>query len=257
MDAYTGFAQVYDTLMDNVPYKEWGERIIRLLRHYGVTGGLMLDLGCGTGNLTEFFARAGYDMIGVDISSEMLSVALEKKQKSGLDILYLEQDMRELELYGTVSAAVCCCDTLNYILKYDEFVSVLRLVNNYLDPEGIFIFDLNTIFKYEQIGDSVIAENREACSFIWENSWHNLEKINEYDLNIFIREEDGRYRRFTETHFQRGYAVEQVVKAVEEAGMELLDIQDDMGQAPMLDSGRIYVIAREKGKSKEIRDREV
>ena len=110
MDAYTSFASVYDTFMDNIPYEEWAEYLVDLLKEYGINDGLVLDLGCGTGNMTELLASAGYDMIGVDNAEEMLEIAMEKREKSGHDILYLLQDMREFELYGTVKAIVSICD---------------------------------------------------------------------------------------------------------------------------------------------------
>ena len=150
MEAYRSFAQVYDLFMDNVDYDSWSSYLIGLLKRYGVDSGLVLELGCGTGNMTERLARAGYDMIGVDCSEDMLEIAQEKKLESGLDILYLEQDMREFELYGTVRAVVSVCDSLNYILEEEELLQVFRLVNNYLDPGGIFLFDLNTVQKYRE-----------------------------------------------------------------------------------------------------------
>ena len=199
MEAYTSFAAVYDTFMDNIPYEEWEKYLKSLLYEYGVREGLVLELGCGTGNMTEILAQSGYDMIGVDNAEEMLEIAIEKRMKSGLDILYLQQDMREFELYGTVKAIVSVCDSVNYILEEEELEEVFRLVNNYLDPGGVFIFDFNTVYKYREIlGDQTIAENREECSFIWDNDYDLETKINEYDLTLFIQEEDDLYRRFGE-----------------------------------------------------------
>ena len=148
MDAYTSFARVYDTFMDNIPYEEWAVYLTGLLNEYGVNDGLVLDLGCGTGNMTELLAKEGYDMIGVDNAEEMLEIAMEKREKSGHDILYLLQDMREFELYGTVRAVVSVCDSVNYIDEEEDLTEVFRLVNNYLDPGGVFIFDFNTLYKY-------------------------------------------------------------------------------------------------------------
>ena len=142
MDAYTSFAAVYDTFMDNIPYEEWKSYLEELLKEYGVQDGLVLDLGCGTGTMTELLAADGYDMIGVDNSEEMLEIAREKQIKSGHEILYLLQDMREFELYGTVGAVFSICDSLNYITEPEELKQVFRWVNNYLDPGGIFNFDL-------------------------------------------------------------------------------------------------------------------
>lgn len=250
MEAYTSFARVYDTFMDNVPYEEWSAYLIGLLREYGVTDGLVLELGCGTGSMTELLVQAGYDMIGIDQSEEMLEIALEKRLDSGHDILYLQQDMREFELYGTVRAVVSICDSMNYLMEEEDLLAVFRLVNNYLDPKGIFIFDLNTVYKYEELlGDSTIAENREESSFIWENTYYDEDQVNEYDLTLFIREEDGRYQKYEETHYQKAYDLETVRRLIEEAGMEYVTAYDAFTrEKPRKDSERIYVIARENGK---------
>ena len=164
MGSYENFARVYDELMDNVPYEEWAQFILNLLQDRKITEGLVLELGCGTGKLMTLLGKAGFDMIGVDNSVEMLQIA---KEKTSQDFLYLLQDMREFELYGTVKAVISVCDSVNYITKKEELRKVFQLVNNYLDPEGLFIFDFNTEYKYrELIGETVIAEDREDVSFI-------------------------------------------------------------------------------------------
>ena len=250
MEAYTDFANVYDTFMDETPYEEWCEFLVQILEEYEVPKGLVLDLGCGTGTLTEMLSKEGYDMIGVDNSEQMLAIAMEKRETSGENILYLLQDMREFELYGTVGAVISVCDSLNYLLEEDDLVQTFRLVNNYLDPKGIFIFDFNTVYKYrEVIGDTTIAENREECSFIWENYYHEEEEINEYDLTIFVREEDELFRKFEENHYQRGYRLKQMEKALKKAGMEFVKAMDaDTHGEVTKNSERIYCIARECGK---------
>jgi SAM-dependent methyltransferase len=221
-----------------------------LLKDHGVKDGLILDLGCGTGSLTELLADAGYDMIGVDNSEDMLQIAMDKRAESGKDILYLLQDMREFELYGTVKAVLSICDCINYILEYNDLVEVFRLVNNYLDPGGVFIFDLNTIYKYETVmGDTTIAEDREECSFIWDNYYDEDTRINEYDLSLFIREEEDLYRKYMETHHQRAYTMDEMKKALKEAGLEFLEAYDAFTREPVKEtSERIYLIAREHGK---------
>ena len=253
MDAYTSFARVYDTFMDNIPYEEWAVYLTGLLNEYGVNDGLILDLGCGTGNMTELLAKEGYDMIGVDNAEEMLEIAMEKREKSGHDILYLLQDMREFELYGTVRAVVSVCDSVNYIDEEEDLTEVFRLVNNYLDPGGVFIFDFNTLYKYREIlGDRTIAENREDCSFIWDNYYYEEERINEYELSIFIREKEKLFRRYEETHFQRGYTLDEMIRMIKDSGLEFVTAYDAFTrEAPKEDSERIYVIAREKGKIKK------
>ncbi|MBD5492150.1 MAG: methyltransferase domain-containing protein [Lachnospiraceae bacterium] len=301
MEAYTDFAQVYDELMDETPYEEWCDFLEMLLEKHGfskndiaVTNGkeetaevsavdttsecvaknlaqernTILDLGCGTGTLTELFARRGYDMIGIDNAQEMLQIALEKRERSGLPILYLLQDMREFELYGTVGAVISVCDSLNYLLEESDIIKTFRLVNNYLYPQSLFIFDFNTVYKYAQvIGDATIAENREDCSFIWENYYHEAEEINEYDLTVFVAEGrneseaggtaadaagktacgqmDERFRRFQEVHYQRGYCLEQMMDFLVQAGLSFVEAIDaDTHGKVTGESERIYVVAR-------------
>ncbi|MGN0293682.1 MAG: class I SAM-dependent DNA methyltransferase [Lachnospiraceae bacterium] len=252
MESYYSFAWVYDTFMDNIPYDEWTEYLAGLLKEYGVSQGLLLDMGCGTGSVTERLASRGYDMIGIDNSEEMLMEARDKMVESGQDILYLLQDMRSFELYGTVAAAVSICDSMNYILETEDLEQVFRLVNNYLDPQGIFIFDYNTPYKYrEVIGNQVIAENREDCSFIWENTFDEGAQVNIYDLTIFIQEEeeDGLFRRYQETHYQKAWKTEDMVRAAENAGMKVLAVYDAFTHdAPKPESERLYMIVQEQGK---------
>ena len=250
MEAYTSFAQVYDTFMDNIPYEEWGEYLTGLLEEYGVKNGLVLELGCGTGSMTEILAAKGYDMIGADNSGEMLEIAMEKRDESGHDILYLLQDMREFELYGTVSAVVSVCDSVNYITAEEELEEVFRLVNNYLDPKGIFIFDFNTKYKYQKVlGDRTIAEKRDECSFIWDNYYYEDEEMNEYELTLFIQEKGNLYRKFEEVHLQRAYTLEQMIRLVKKSGLEFVTAYDAFTREQPTDtSERIYMVAREQGK---------
>lgn len=275
MEAYTDFARVYDTFMDDTPYQEWADFLAALIEKYGISKpadrrdsvrecsgqeekalemerNLVLDLGCGTGTLTELLYRKGYDMIGIDNSEEMLNIAMEKKEKTNSEILYLCQDMRDLDLYSTIGTVISVCDSINYLLEDEEILDTFRLINNYLYPGGIFIFDFNTVYKYETvIGDTTIAENREECSFIWENFYHGKEHINEYDLTVFVKEEDDRelFRRFCETHYQRGYTPDEMREFVKQSGMELLVMLDaDTHKAPAEKSERVYAVCREKGK---------
>ena len=188
-------------------------------------------------------------MIGVDNSEDMLEIAMDKRGRSGLDILYLLQDMREFELYGTVKAAVSICDSMNYILEKEDLVQVFKLVNNYLDPSGIFIFDMNTEYKYTHLlADGTFAENREESSFIWENFYDEDERINEYDLTLFIKEGE-LFRKFEETHYQRCYSLEEVKEAAKEAGMEFVAAYDAFTRKQVKDdSERVYLVFREYGK---------
>ena len=249
MEAYTDFAYVYDVFMDNTPYDKWGGLLVSRLEKEGITDGILLDLGCGTGNMTELLSEKGYDMIGVDYSGEMLNVAMDKRARSGRQILYLQQDMREFELYGTVRAVVSVCDSVNYITEESELEEVFRLVNNYLDPGGIFVFDFNTEYKYQKIlADNVFAEDRDECSFIWDNYYDEEDRINEYELSLFVRsaEDPELYRKYQEVHYQKAYTLEKIKTLLEKAGLSYLGAYDAYTQdAPLYTSQRICVVAQE------------
>ena len=190
MDSYTELAACYDLFMDDTPYEDWLEYVLKVFDKYKVPRELVLDLGCGTGTCTKMLAKEGYDMIGIDASSQMLQEAMAKEDDEE-NILWLLQDMREFELYGTVRAVVSICDSVNYLLTDEDVVKTFKLVENYLDKDGIFVFDFNTDYKYrEVIGDCTIAENREEYSFIWENFYNESDHINEYDLTIFTKTGD-------------------------------------------------------------------
>lgn len=246
--SYENFASVYDAFMDNVPYKEWSNYLIKLLHKHGIKSGILLDLGCGTGTMTEILANAGYDMIGIDNSEDMLQIATEKNMESDKNILYLCQDMRGFELYGTVEAVISICDSMNYITNEDDFVQVIRLVNNYLEKDGLFIFDLNTTYKYETIlADNTFAEDRDDISFIWQNYYDKKSGINEYDLSLFLEAEDGRYDKYHEVHYQKSYPLDTIKACIEAGGMEFIAAYDAFTtDAPKNDSQRMYIIAREK-----------
>jgi len=291
-EAYSDFASVYDELMDATPYEEWTERIAQLIREYGKskpherpeslektmgeTAGkafdkaqdeldedailaserdLVVELGCGTGTLSEMLYQKGFDVIGIDNSEAMLEKAMEKRDASGSEILYLLQDMRELSLYSTVGTVVSVCDSVNYVLEEEELLQVFSLVNNYLFPGGVFIFDFNTDYKYrEVIGDAVIAENREDCSFIWENYYDPEGRINEYDLTMFLRRDGELFERVTETHLQRGYEPAEIRALLEQAGLEVVLMRDADTDADVRDvSERVYVVAREVSKKEALR----
>ena len=280
MEAYTDFAAVYDTFMDETPYDVWGDFIAELIEKYGISKpckksqgekvtkagevsenseealeeerNLVVELGCGTGSFTIEMAKKGYDIMGTDLSPEMLDVARNRAAEEGLDIMYLEQDMRELDLYCTAGTILSVCDSINYLTEDEDVLTTFRLVNNFLYPKGLFIFDFNTLHKYRDvIGDVTIAENREDCSFIWENYFHEEEHINEYDLTIFVKCDQGDeiFKRSTETHYQRGYTLEEMLELLERSGLTFVEAIDaDTHENPTDESERIYIVARENGK---------
>ena len=249
MAAYESFARVYDELMDNVPYDDWADFIRSRLVEKGICDGLVLDLCCGTGRMTGRLHNLGYDMIGVDSSVEMLEIA---REKTPADCLYLNQDMREFELYGTVRAVVSVCDSMNYLTEDEDLVRVCKLVNNYLDPGGIFLFDVNTEYKYRDlIGDTVIAEDREDVSFIWYNEYDRDLHQNTIDLSVFVREEGDLFRKYSEIHVQKGYTCSRIIRLIRESGLELIGAFDGYTPKPAHEkSERIVFIAEEKEKNK-------
>ena len=251
-EAYSNFAAVYDALMDNIPYDAWADYLHGLLVEYDIASGILAELGCGTGNITERMADFGYDMIGIDNSPAMLDIANEKREQNHSSSLYLCQDMREFELYGTVAAIVSLCDSVNYITEPEELTHVFSLVNNYLDPDGLFIFDFHTEHYYRDVvAEATIAEDRDDISFIWDNYYDEDERINEYELTLFVRDEEQPqlYRKYQEDHFQRAYTLEQIRHMLTEAGLEYVTAYDDYTkESPHDRSERICVVAREHGK---------
>ena len=247
MRTYENFAKVYDELMDDVPYGTWADFLEQRLAEYGIRGGLMLDLACGTGKMTTLMREKGFDMIGVDASVDMLQIARERGESG---CLYLLQDMREFELYGTVAAVISVCDSINYVTEEEDLLRVFSLVNNYLDPEGIFLFDFNTEHKYRDVvGERVIAEDREDVSFIWYNEYDGKEHLNYIDLSVFVQEEGDLFRKFEEEHVQKGYTLEQIQSLLHRAGLVFLQAYDGYTMEPArADSERIVVAAREHGK---------
>jgi len=259
MNAYTGFAKVYETFMDNIPYEEWTNYIKDMLTEYGVAkGSLLCELGCGTGSMTRRLAEAGYDMIGIDLSEEMLDIARYEHPECEQDILYLNQDMREFELYGTVAAVISLCDSMNYLTSEEDLLQVFKLVNNYLDPGGYFIFDMKTEYHYEKLmGNRTIVDNREDCSLIWENFYDKEKQLNQYDITIYAKAEFEKededeedmpplFERMEESHVQRAYSVEKIKELLEKAGLEFVAVYGDgTKDEPKPEDGRIYFVARE------------
>ena len=249
-EAYSDFAAVYDELMDNIPYDEWFTYLHNLLTEYNIDKGIIAELGCGTGNITERLSKAGYDMIGIDNSCAMLDIANSKKVLNESNSLYLCQDMREFELYGTVAAVISICDSINYITDKDDLLNVFKLVNNYLDPKGLFIFDFNTKHYYKDVvADSTIAEDRDDLSFIWDNYFDEDTNINELSLSLFLHENDNLYRKYEELHLQRGYTLAEIIELINASGMSFVCAYDAFTKKMADDScERIYIIARESGK---------
>ena len=244
--AYTGFAEVYDRFMENVPYDDWEAWIASQLEASGYAGQLVLELGCGTGIMTERLAARGYDMIGADLSIEMLEEAQEKSACAGQNILWIHQDMRELELFGTVDAIVCTCDSLNYITDLQDLEQVFQRVAMFLEPGGTFLFDINTPYKYEYVlADHTYADTYEDAAFIWQNEYDPETRENEYQVTFFVEDEKDRYTRYEELHIQKAYSFEEIRACFTKAGFTEEGFYGELSlKAPDATAERVHFIIR-------------
>lgn len=244
MEIYGGFAESYDQFMDNIPYDEWHTYVHSLLREYGVTEGIVVDLACGTGSMTKRLAADGYDMIGVDQSFEMLDIA-RKKCPEG--VLLLQQDMRELDLYGSAAAFLCICDGINYLLTEEDLRAVFHRVKTFLDHGGIFLFDIKTSYFFQNtMGNCTITDHREDATLIWENEYHPENGMNEYLVTIYqlADEEQDLFERIEEYHRQRAYPKELIRRLLQEAGLQVEAVYDAFTREPPAEnSERLYFIA--------------
>ncbi len=245
MEAYTGFAYVYDEYMDNIPYEEWGEYMMTLLKENGVSGGMsVLELGCGTGTVTRMLSKSGYDCVGLDMSEDMLSIASDKTFEEDLHIIYTCQDMRDFEVPYSMDAMISIGDSMNYITCVDDLENVFSCVRENLKENGVFIFDLKTIHFFRDIlADNTYAQNRDDSAFIWDNYYDEEERNNEYELAVFVKNEDGTFDRFEEQHYQHGFTIEEVTGAARKAGLNVKSIYNAFTKdAPDDSSERLYFI---------------
>ena len=250
-DGYLAIARVYDRLNKEIDYSKWADFFERCFEKYcKEKPAILLDLACGTGRMTCEMAKRGYDMIGVDGSIDMLSEAYSK-DTSG--ILYLCQDMRELELYGTVGATVCCLDSLNYLVNDGELERVLSLVHNYSDPDALFIFDVNSEFKFENVyaDNAYILEDENddggAIFCGWQNSYDRESRVCSFYLSVFEEGENGEYYRADEEQRERCYTVDEIKNALAKSGFEFIDVFSDVEFSGVTESSeRLYFVARAK-----------
>lgn len=253
MAIYENFAEVYDTFMQDIPYEQWIDYIEKIYKKFGLKPNLIAELGCGTGNISNKLAKKGYDLIGIDNSFQMLSKAKEKANKENLNVLYLEQDMREFELYGTVDSILSICDSINYILDENDLLKVFKLVNNYLEPKGLFIFDINTLYKFKNIlSTNSFCETTENSAYTLENYFDEDEMINEFYTNFFIKDKSlNLYHRFEEFHYEKAYTIEKIKQLIEKSGLKLLAVYNELTfDIPKENSERIFFVAQEITKVK-------
>ena len=250
-EGYSAIAGVYDKLNKDIDYSRWADFFDSCFDKYCASRPeIVLDLACGTGRMTRELAEKGYDMIGVDGSADMLG---EAYSQGGEGILYLLQDMREFELYGTVGATVCCLDSLNYLLDENDLRKTFSLVHNYSDPDALFMFDMNTPYKFENIysDNAYILEDESSdggaifCG--WQNFYDADTKICDFYLSVFGEDEDGAYIRSDEHQRERCYTLDEVRDALCACGFEIIGVFGDIEfSEPANDCERWYFVARAK-----------
>jgi len=249
MEAYTGFAYVYDEYMDNIPYGEWSAYLIELLKEQGISAEMSVaDLGCGTGTVTMILDKAGYSCVGIDNAQEMLTIAADKMYDSGQEIIYSLQDMRDFVLPYEMDAMISICDSMNYITTKEDLEKVFKCVYEGLVVGGVFIFDLKTIHFFKDVlADNVYAENRDSSAFIWDNSYDEESRNNCYDLAVFIENEDGSFERYEENHFQHGFYNDEVLEAAEASGLKVEAVYEAFTHdEPKEESERLYYILKKQ-----------
>lgn len=245
---YSIFADFYDELMYDVDYKKRTSYLMKLFKKYGKAPTLLLDAACGTGGFSNEFAKLGIEVIGADMSEEMLSIARESAMEQGNDILFLCQRLEELDLYGTVDGAVCCLDSLNHITDYNTLCKAIKRISLFLEKDKLFIFDVNTEYKHKEVlGNNVFVIERDGVYCVWANK-HTL-KNNKTDIMLDFFVKDGEnYSRFSEEFSERAYSKEQLEKAIKNAGLEIVGVFDDMTEKPLTDTSEraIYVTRKVK-----------
>lgn len=249
MKKYSQFANVYDLLMGDVDYKKRTSYLLKLFKKYDKKPTLLLDLACGTGSFSLEMVKEGIEVIGVDMSEDMLSVAREKSAEEKRDILFLCQKAEELDLYGTVDGAICCMDSLNHITDPRNLKKAIKKVSLFMEADRLFIFDVNTPYKHEHILANetfVFEENEIFC--VWQNKYNAKKGITDISLEFFEKKENDKYIRYSESFSERAYTEEKLKKVLTESGFETIAVLDDMTmKSPKENSDRMIFVARKKG----------
>lgn len=251
MAGYRDFAFFYDLLMNNADYESRFGYIIGLLAENGIGEGILLDMACGTGTLSKMFAQKGFDVVGIDASEEMLSRAQEKKLEESFDALFLCQKMEELDMFGTVDAAVCTLDSLNHVTEKEKIREIFRRVALFMNDNGLFIFDVNTLYKHRRVlENNAFVFDTENVFCVWQNTLLEDNETTQINLDIFEgdEEEEDVYIRYSEEFFERGYELDFLKKTLENYRFEVVGIYDDMTKEPVReDSERAVFVCKKHG----------
>lgn len=245
--AYTDLARIYDQLMLDINYHQWVDYLIKHIENNKASGKVLLDLGCGTGSIAIPLALRGYQVVGMDISTEMLTQAEQKAREAGVDITFFQQDIEELTLDFQVDVVIATFDTLNYITTREGLVSVFQRIHKALKDQGLLIFDLNTPYKFQEIlGENTYTYNTDELVYIWENFYDAVSQVCQMDLTFFALEpKSGRYLRFDETHLERAYEEQEVKKMLNSNGFDVLGIYGELAFSPPKENEeRIFFVAK-------------
>lgn len=245
MNSYSRFAQYYDLLTINIDYKARAKYFDEIVDKFGGKKGVLLDLGCGTGSLTECFCKLGYDCLGIDISQEMLTVALDKKIDNDLPIQYLHQDMRKLKLFGGLDVTVCALDALNHLSSLDDILKTFKSVSKFTNPDGFFIFDMNTIYKHKNIlSDNTFVYDMDEVYCVWQNTYKTKKNEVLIELDFFERRGDV-YCRYEESFSEYAYKTEEIDRLLIESGFKIeAHYNYDSFDEPDKKSEKIIFVAR-------------
>ena len=249
MSGYADFSLVYDTLTENADYPGRAAYILKLLEQSGVTGGLLLDLACGTGRLGIELSKAGFEVIGVDASEDMLGVAAENAAEAEQSIMLLCQDMKELDLYGTVNAAVCALDSINHLTKLEDVSAALRRLSLFIEPGGVFVFDVNTLYKHRRVlADNTFVYDLDDVYCVWQNTLEDDGRTVDIDLDFFVyNESEDSYYRSGESFSERAYTLDELTDALKDAGFTVSRVCGELSlEPPAEDEQRIFIVAERK-----------
>ncbi|MTI49533.1 MAG: class I SAM-dependent methyltransferase [Firmicutes bacterium] len=225
MNAYNNFAKLYDTLMDNVDYNRWYKYIKEILNKYRYEPKTVLEMACGTGSLTKFLCEDDYDITCFDLSEEMLSVAYDKLRKyKNCEIL--NQDMTNFDLNKKYDLILCLCDSLNYITDREDLINTFNNVYNHLNEDGMFIFDINSYYKLNNIiANNTFVEDREEIYYIWDNFYDDENDQCEFYLTFFVKEAE-KYLRFDENHIQKAYKTNEIIEVLKSSEFKNIDVYE-------------------------------
>ncbi len=243
MEAYDKFAEVYDLLMSDVNYDDWVKFIEEVFEISSIKPKNIIELACGTGNITNRMAKKGYNITGIDMSEQMLTIAKKKAHDMGLLVDYINQDMTEFNYSKKADCILCLCDGINYIIDEKKLLETFERIYATLEDRGVFIFDISSYYKLSEIlGNNIFAENLEDISYIWENYFEPAESICELELTFFLRK-GNLFEKFNEIHYQRAYKKNELIELLHEVNFEDIDVFSDytFKKAEKYDERKIFI----------------